>query len=80
MSVFYPEALVNDFFRDANCLKDLSSLVGLEGGNAHLGHHFGQSTLHGSNVILWKGKKVSDVNTLHFLRLQTQFCDSQFLI
>ena len=31
------KVLVDDLFRDANSLKDLRALVGLDGGNTHLG-------------------------------------------
>jgi hypothetical protein len=51
------EAFVNDLIGNPNGLKDLSPLVGLEGGDTHFGHDFGNPTFHGVSVVLKERKK-----------------------
>ena len=49
------EVLVYDFFRDAECLKDLAAGVGLDGGDAHLGGNLHDTGQHGPVVVLHSG-------------------------
>ena len=51
----YLEALVDDLVVEADCLEDLGSLVGLQCGDAHLGHHLGNAPGHGRHIVLRGG-------------------------
>ena len=49
------EALVDDLVVESDGLEDLRSLVRLQSGDAHLGHHLGDAARHGCHIVLTKG-------------------------
>uniref|UniRef100_A0A6B0V3H0 Putative secreted protein n=1 Tax=Ixodes ricinus TaxID=34613 RepID=A0A6B0V3H0_IXORI len=47
-----PEALVDHLIGQAHRFKDLGPLVAVQGRDAHLGHHLGDTPFHGGHVVL----------------------------